>query len=144
MSSSNKMKERSIRISSIDREKIGTSWPDDFIIKFNPPLKLDPEMEHEFALDRLSMTYSWYNIRSDYKNNAIRYTHNKGVNWETITFVDGAYSYSDINDYIHTWNKKIITQLTHKDKNSFTLTWLLFYLPTECLSLLLMMNTGLI
>lgn len=116
MSSSNKMKERSIRISSIDREKIGTSWPDDFITKFNPPLKLDPEMEHEFALDRLSMTYSWYNIRSDYKNNTIRYTHNKGVNWETITFVDGAYSYSDINDYIHTWNKKIITQLTHKEK----------------------------
>ena len=46
------------------------------------------------------MTYSWYNIRSDYKNNKIKYTHD-GTNWQTITFVDGAYSYSDINDYIH-------------------------------------------
>ena len=40
------------------------------------------------------MTYYWYNIRSDYKNNTIKYTHNKGVSWQTITF-------TDINDYIH-------------------------------------------
>ena len=44
---------------------------------------------HFLALDRMSMTYSWYNIRSDYGNNKIKYTH------------DGMYSYSDINDYIH-------------------------------------------
>lgn len=46
----------------VNREKRGTSGPGDFTIKFNPPLKLDPEMKHELALDRLSMTYSWYII----------------------------------------------------------------------------------
>ena len=34
-------------------------------------------MKHELALDRLSMTYSWYNIRSDHKNNTIKYTPEK-------------------------------------------------------------------
>ena len=94
------MEERAIHISSINREKRGTNRPGDFTIKFNPSLKLDPDKKHELALDRLSMTYSWYNISSDYGNNKIKYTHD-GSTWQTITFVDGAYSYSDINDYIH-------------------------------------------
>ena len=93
--------ERAIHISSINREKIGQNRPDDFVIKFNPPLNLDPDMKHSLATDRLIMTYSWYNIRSDYKNNRIKYTNNKGVNWNTIAFKDGMYSYSDINDYLH-------------------------------------------
>ena len=65
------MEERAIHISSINREKRGTSRPGDFTIKFNPSLKLDPDKTHQLALDRLSMTYSWYNIRSDYGNNKI-------------------------------------------------------------------------
>ena len=84
----------------VNQEKRGTIRPGDFTIKFNPALKLDPEMKHELALDQLSMTYSWYNIRSDYDNNKIKYTHD-GTTWQTITFTDGMYSYSDINDYIH-------------------------------------------
>ena len=94
------MNESAIHISSVKREAIGTNKPHDFLVKFNPPLKLDPEFRHFLALDRLSMTYSWYNIRSDYKNNTIKYTHD-GSTWHTITFTDGMYSYSDINDYIH-------------------------------------------
>ena len=57
-------------------------------------------MKHSLAIDRLTMTYSWYNIRSDYKNNAIKYTNDRGANWYTITFKDGMYSYTDINDYL--------------------------------------------
>ena len=56
------MEERAIHISSINREKRGTSRPGDFTIKFNPSVKLDPEMKHQLALDRMSMTYSWSNI----------------------------------------------------------------------------------
>ena len=52
------------------------------------------------------MTYSWYNIRKDYGNNRIKYTHNKGLNWETISFTDEMNSYSDINDYIHQYMKQ--------------------------------------
>ena len=94
------MNESAIHISSVKREAIGTNKPYDFLVKFNPPLKLDPEFRHFLALDRLSMTYSWYNIRSSYGNNTIKYTHD-GTTWHTITFTDGMYSYSDINDYIH-------------------------------------------
>ena len=53
------MEERAIHISSINREKRGTSRPGDFTIKFNPSMKLNPDKKHELALDRLSMTYSW-------------------------------------------------------------------------------------
>ena len=94
------MNESAIHIFSVKREKIGVNKPNDFLVKFNPPLKLDPELQHFLALDRLSMTYSWYNIRSSYSNNKIKYTHD-GSTWNTITFSDGMYSYSDINDYIH-------------------------------------------
>ena len=94
------MNESAIHISSVKREKIGVNKPHNFLVKFNPPLKLDPQFKHFLALDRLSMTYSWHNIRSSYGNNKIKYTHD-GTTWQTITFSDGMYSYSDINDYIH-------------------------------------------
>ena len=94
------MNESAIHISSVKREKIGVNKPHDFLVKFNPPLELDPEFKHFLALDRLSMTYSWYNIRSSYDNNSTKYTHD-GSTEQTITLTDGMYSYSDINDYIH-------------------------------------------
>ena len=92
--------ERAIHISSINREKTRKNRPDNFLIKFNPPLILNPEMKHSLAIDRLSMTYSWYNIRSSYKNNSIKYSNDRGVNWFTVTCNDGMYSYTDINDYL--------------------------------------------
>ena len=94
------MNESAIHISSVKREQIGTNKPHDFIVEFNPPLKLNPKYKHYLALDRLSMTYSWYNIRSSYNNNKIKYTHDRST-WQTTTFTDGMYSYSDINDCIH-------------------------------------------
>ena len=98
--------ERAIHISSINREKTGENRPDNFVVKFNPPLKVDPIKKHSLAIDRLTMTYSWYNIRSSYKNNAIKYTNDRGANWNTVTFKDGMYSYTDINDYLHQYMKK--------------------------------------
>ena len=59
------------------------------------------------------MTYSWYNIRSSYGNNTIKYTHD-GSTWHTITFTDGMYSYSDINDYIHQY----MDQKSHHTRDS--------------------------
>ena len=63
-------------------------------------MNLNPDMKHSLAIDRLTMTYSSYNIRSSYKNYTIKYTNDRGVNWYTITFKDGMYSYTDINDYL--------------------------------------------
>ena len=98
--------ERAIHISSINREKTGENRPDNFLIKFKPSLKLDPEKKHSLAIDRLTMTYSWYNIRSSYKNNTIKYSNDRGANWSTVTFKDGMYSYTDINDYLHQYMEK--------------------------------------
>ena len=94
------MNQSAIHISSVKRVPMGTNKSHDFLVKFSPSIKLNPDYNHYLALDRLSMTYSWYNIRSEYKNNKIKYTHD-GTTWQTITFTDGMYSYSDINDYIH-------------------------------------------
>ena len=44
------MEEQAIHISSINREKRGTSKPGDFTIKFNPSLKLDPEKKINLLL----------------------------------------------------------------------------------------------
>ena len=56
------MQERAIHISSVDRQKIGQNKAEDFIIKFDPVLKLKNDMTHEIALDKVTMTYSWHNI----------------------------------------------------------------------------------
>ena len=123
------MQERAINIFSVNRQKIGTSKPGDFTIRFNPSLKLDPGMKHELALDSLSMIYSWYNISRDYSNNTIKYSTDKGNSWETITFVDGMYSYSDINDYIHQYMEQKNHHTTDKDIKKFGIN-LAFILTT--------------
>ena len=50
------------------------------------------------------MTYSWHNVSNQYKNNKIKYSTDNGNTWQTINFVDGMHSYSDINDYMHQYN----------------------------------------
>ena len=95
------MQERAINISSINRQKIGRSRPEDFTIKFDPVMHLDTEMHHELAVDRVSMTYSWHNINAEYGNNSIKYSKDNGTGWKTINFVDGMYSYDDLSEFIN-------------------------------------------
>ena len=104
--------ERALHISSINREKIGKSTPEDFVIKFDPVMHLSNDMNHELAVDRVSMTYSWHNINTEYGNNNIKYSKDNGSTWKKITFVDGMYSYDDISDYIN----QVITD--HDDQPS--------------------------
>ena len=100
------MQERAIHISSVDRKKIGQNKEEDFIIKFNPVLKLQSNMTHEILLDKARMTYSWHNISDQYQNNQIKYSLDGGTSWETVKFVDGRYTYSNLNDYLHQYMKK--------------------------------------
>ena len=95
------MQERAIHISSVDRQKSGQDRAEDFIIKFDPVLKLQNDMIHEIALDKVTMTYSWHNISDQYQNNEIKWSPDGGTSWETVKFVDGMYTYSDLNDYLH-------------------------------------------
>ena len=61
------MKERAIHISSVTRQKIGKNKAEDFIIKFDPVLKLQNNVTHKLALNKVTMTYSWHNISDQYK-----------------------------------------------------------------------------
>ena len=72
------VQERSIRINSLNRIKMGTSREDDFTVRFDPALVLGSNMIHELAVDRLSMTYSWNNIATTYNNNVVRYSPDNG------------------------------------------------------------------
>ena len=99
------MSELTLRFSSKNRQKVGVSLSHDFTTRFNNPIHLPHNMKHELAVRTISMTYSWYNIRQSYGNNQIKYSHNNGTNWETITFVDGMYSYDDIDQYIKKYLK---------------------------------------
>ena len=99
------MSEFLLRFSSKNREKVGVSLSHDFTTKFNKPIKLSYDMKHEVAVRLIKMTYSWYNISQSFGNNQIKYSHNNGTDWETITFVDGMYSYDDIDDYIKKYMK---------------------------------------
>ena len=94
------MSEFLLRFKSKNRQKSGVSLSHDFTTKFNEPIKLSYDMKHELAVRTISMTYSWYNIRQSYGNNQIKYSPDKGANWKTIIFVDGMYSYDDIDEYI--------------------------------------------
>ena len=100
------MQERAIHISSVKRQKIGQNKAEDFIIKFDPVLKLQNNMTHEIALDKATITYSWQNISEQYENKEIKYSPDGGTSWETVKFVDGMYTYSDLNDYLHQYMKK--------------------------------------
>ena len=100
------MQERAIHISFVDTQKIGQNRAEDFIIKFDPVLKLQNDMTHEIALDKVTMTYSWHNISEQYQNNQIKYSPDGGISWQTVKFVDGMYTYSDLNDYLHQYMKK--------------------------------------
>ena len=76
-------------------------------------MHLDTEMNHELAVDRVSMTYSWHNINDEYENKTIRYSKDNGNTWKTITFIDGMYSYDDLNDFINV----VITQNDDQQSN---------------------------
>ena len=47
------------------------------------------------------MSASWYNVRPEYENNTLRFSKDKGVNFEEINFPSGVYDYEDLNQFIH-------------------------------------------
>ena len=77
-------------------------------------MHLSNEMNHELAVDRVSMTYSWHNINTEYNNKTIKYSKDGGNTWKPIDFVDGMYSYDDISEYIN----KVITNNDDQPSNN--------------------------
>ena len=84
-------------------------------------------MRHEIAVDKISMTYSWPNIRPGYKNEMIKYSHDNGGNWNTVTFPNRMYNYNDLNEYLH----KVMTNDSHKKSDGTFNINILFILSTN-------------
>ena len=85
-------------------------------------------MTHKIALDKATMTYSWHNISDQYQNNQIKYSPDGSTSWETVKFVVGMYTYSDLNDYLHQYMKKkghLTTDDKTGDKYHINLTFVL-------------------
>ena len=124
------MQERAIHISSVKRQKIGENKAEDFIIKFDPVLKLQNDMTHEIALDKVSMTYSWHNISDEYQNNQIKYSPDGGTSREIVKFMDGMYTYSYLNDYLHQNMKRKGHKTTDANKDDVYYINIIFVLST--------------
>ena len=95
------------------KKQNSSNKPGNFTTKFIPELLLDQNEQHFIALDHLSMTASWHNIRPEYENNKLRISKDKGKTFEEISFPSGIYDYTDINDFIH----EKIGKLSGDDKN---------------------------
>ena len=83
------------------KEQNSSNKPGNFTTKLIPKLNLEENEQHFIALDHLSMTASWYNVRPEYKNNKLRISKDKGANFVEILFPSGVYDYEDLNDFIH-------------------------------------------
>ena len=82
--------DRALVFKSIDAKKQNPqNRPGKFTVKFLPELFLENNKQHFLALDHLSMTASWHNIRPEYGNNKLVISKDGGNKWETITFPAG-------------------------------------------------------
>ena len=86
-------------INSIDG--IRDSKSHDFTISFVPETILDRNKLYYLALYNCSMTYSWFNVSTEFSNNRLKYSKDSGKTWVEIILHDGNFSYSDINTYIY-------------------------------------------
>ena len=101
-----------------------------FTVRFTPEIVLNPNKVYYIALNSLSMSYSWHNVSHIYGNNTLKYSHDGGTTWTTITVPAGNYSYTDLNGYI----KQALTQNNHSSSGislSFIPARLLVYITLE-------------
>ena len=93
--------QRQLVLSSHSVKKQGKNKPSDFTIKYNEPIKLDPNNQYELGLDRIiSMSFTWFNITAELNNQKIKYSSDSGSTWKEITFPPGTWNYVDFNDHI--------------------------------------------
>ena len=83
------------------KQQTSSNKPGDSTTKLIPELNLEYNEQHFIALDHISMSASWYNVRPEYENNKLRISKDKGVNFEEVNFPSGVYDYEDLNQFIH-------------------------------------------
>lgn len=88
---------------TLDSSKLTTSTPSNFTVNFPKGIELqellNQQKKYEMALITADLWYTWHNVSSQFNNNVIRY--NNGTTWRTVTFPNGNYQVSDMNDYLH-------------------------------------------
>ena len=74
----------------------------DFIIIISDDGMLLPNTDENYlALESISLSYTWDNINSTkFNNNTMRYSDDNGSSFQTITFMNGNYTYLDLSHYI--------------------------------------------
>ena len=102
----------------------------DFTVRFTPELVVNPNKVYYIALNSLSMSYLWHNVSPIYGNNTLKYSHDGGTTWTTITFPAGNYSYANLHGFI----KQALTQNNHSSSGislSFITARFLVYITLE-------------
>ena len=106
--------DREIVLSSYSVKGKGNNTPQDFTTQFNKPILLDSNVEYAIGLNRIvNMSFTWFNINSDYKNQLIKYSSDNGANCHDISFPAGVWNYTDFNTYI-----KDITEIVKNGTNN--------------------------
>ena len=107
--------EREIVLSSYSVKKQYGNKPENFTTTFNKPIILDNNKQYVIGLNRIiNMSFTWFNINPDYKNQLIKVSKDSGSTWTNITFPAGVWNYKDINDYLK--NKTVIKQSGKADE----------------------------
>ena len=81
----------------MNTENRKTNEPHKFVLNLSQRLDLRSSDKH-VALQKLSIYYTWKNVRKKYKNNKLKII---APTWnDELEFPDGSYSVSDIEDWI--------------------------------------------
>ncbi len=83
---------------TLDSSSMTGQQPNDFTVYFSSPLNIS-NGTYEIALLKCNLWYSFYNISAALGNNVFKYTNTSSVT-KTVTFVDGNYTITQINDYL--------------------------------------------
>ena len=93
--------EREIVLSSYSVKNKESNKPENFLTRFNKPITLDSNYEYVIGLNRIiNMSFTWFNVNSDYGNQLIKYSSDNGSTFNNITFPQGVWNYTDFNEYI--------------------------------------------
>ena len=93
--------EREIVLSSYNVKNKEINKPENFLTKFNKPIILDSNYEYEIGLNRIiNMSFTWFNVNSDYKNQLIKYSSDNGLTFNSITFSSGVWNYINFDEHI--------------------------------------------
>ena len=110
--------EREIVLSSYSVKNKSNNRPENFITRFNKPITLDSNYEYEIGLNRIiNMSFTWFNLNSDYGNQLIKYSSDNGSTFNDITFPQGVWNYTDFDAHI-----KEITKTGDDDDPTYPIT----------------------